>query len=225
MKKYLSSVLSLALSVSAYAQQTKPVQYKLPDGQMVSHAQLDSVDKAWGGHGYMLSHDSSNPAIAAVSPMTDEYLKKRAEEDANLKALLNRPAPNFTLTDIKGKKWTLATLKGKTVVLNFWFTTCPGCIQEMPELNALQKSYAKSDVVFLAPGLDDAKAIKRFLKSHPFRYNLLANGDAVSELYRVSAFPTSMVIDPQGVIRFQQVGGKNIKEEITAAIASIRKNY
>jgi len=224
MNKYFSSLLPLAFSVSAYAQQANLVQYKLPDGKIVSRVQLDSVDKAWGGHGYLLKHDPSNPKIAAVSPMTDEYLKKRAEEDANLKALLNQPAPDFTLTDLNGKKWTLAALKGKTVVLNFWFVNCPACVQEMPELNALQKSYAKSNVVFLAPGLDDAKAIKGFLKNHAFTYNLLTKGDAVSDIYRVSSFPTSMVIDPEGIIRFQQVGGKNIKEEITAAIAGIRKN-
>lgn len=214
-------MLSLSFSVAVYAQQAKPVQYKLPDGKIVSRSQLDSVDKAWGGRGYLLNHDPSNPMIAAVSPMTDEYLKARADEAAYLKGLLNTEAPNFTLTDLKGKKWTLSALKGKTVVLNFWFNTCPGCIQEMPELNTLQKSYAKSNVVFLAPGLDDAKAIKSFLKSHSFTYNLLTDGGAVSKLYRVSSFPTSMVIDPKGIIRFQQVGGQNIKEEITAAISAI----
>lgn len=224
MKRYVTSMLLIGLSAYVYAQQAKPVQYKLPDGKMVSRSQLDSVDKAWGGRGYLLKHDASDPTIAAVSPMTDDYLKKRAEEDANLKALLNKPAPDFTLTDIKGKQWTLAALKGKTVVLNFWFTTCPGCIQEMPELNALQKSFSKSEVVFLAPGLDDATSIKRFVKSHPFAYTLLPKAEDLSSIYHISAYPTSMVLDPQGIIRFQQVGGKNIKEEIAAAIANIHNN-
>lgn len=221
MKTYLTSIVLLALSLSVLAQQAKKVQYKLPDGKIVSQNQLDSVNKAWGGHGYLLKHDDSNQSIALVSPMTDEYLKKRAEEDAKLKALMNQPAPDFTLTDLKGKQWTLSGLKGKIVVLNFWFTTCPGCIQEMPELNKLVKKYAPKEVVFLAPGLDDAKTINRFLKSHPFNYTLLQKAETTSNVYQVNAFPTSIVIDPKGIIRYQQVGGENIDQNISAAISKI----
>ena len=211
----------LALSLSVHAQQVNHVQYKLPDGKIVSQNQLDSVNKAWGGRGYLLRHDDSNPKIALVSPMTDEYLKKRAEEDAKLKALLNQPAPDFTLTDLKGKPCTLSALKGKIVVLNFWFTTCPGCIQEIPELNKLKKKYAQKGVVFLALGLDNEKTIKRFLKSHPFEYRLLQKAQITSDRYQINAYPTSMVIDRGGVIRYQQVGGENIEEHIATAIDKI----
>ncbi|GAB2698683.1 hypothetical protein GCM10027037_23760 [Mucilaginibacter koreensis] len=208
----------LALSLSVRAQQTNQVQYKLPDGKIVSEHQLDSVNKAWGSRGFLMNHNTAHPEIVVISPMTDEYLKERAEQDATLKLLLNKPAPDFTLTDVKGKQWKLSALKGKTVVLNFWFTTCTGCVQEMPELNKLEKSYTNNNVVFLAPGLDDAKAINHFLKNHPFNYTLLPKAKTVSELYHVNTYPTSMVIDPEGIIRFQQVGGKNIEDALSAAI-------
>jgi peroxiredoxin len=224
MKKYISgALLLLASSLTSYAQQSNQTLYKLPDGKIIGHDRLDSDNAAWGNRGFLMTHNDSDTAMIRVSPMTEAYLKQMADNEANLKALLNKPAPNFTLTDLSGKKWVLSTLKGRTVVLNFWFTTCVGCIQEMPELNELQKTYAKSSTVFLALGLDDAKATKRFVTGHPFNYTLLPKSKAVSDLYHVSAYPTSIVIDPKGVIRLQQVGGKNIKAEIIAAINNTNK--
>jgi peroxiredoxin len=225
MKRYISGALMLlASSVTVYAQQANQARYKLPDGKIISHDRLDSVNAAWGNRGFLMKHNDADTSITAISPMTEEYLKKMADNEANLKALLNKPAPDFTLTDLEGKKWVLSALKGRTVVLNFWFTTCAGCIQEMPELNELQKSYAKSPTVFLALGLDDAKEMKRFLTSHPFSYTLLPKAKAVSDLYHVSAYPTSIVIDPKGIVRLQQVGGKDIKAELIAAINNTNNN-
>lgn len=221
MKKYLSSALLLVISLSACAQQGNQSKYKLPDGKIVSADKLDSVNKAWGGRGYLMKHDESTPDVVTVSPMTDEFLRKQAEEKASLDAMLNKPAPDFTLTDLAGKQWKLDELRGKTVVLNFWFTTCPACIQEMPELNDLAKSYKGAQVVFLALGRNDAKEIKRFLKDHPFNYTHLQNADNIGDLYNINSFPTSMVIDPQGIIRFVQIGGSNIKQQIATAINKI----
>ena len=140
MKQNLVCILLLIISFSASAQQTNLSNYKLPDGKLVRSNQLDSVDKAWGGHGFSLKHDTSTLGIINVIPMTAEFLKKQAENKENLDALLNKPAPDFTLKDLTGKKWRLSQLKGKTVVLNFWFTTCPPCIQEIPDLNELTRT-------------------------------------------------------------------------------------
>jgi thiol-disulfide isomerase/thioredoxin len=218
MKKYLSAALLFSISLSACAQQAQQPQYKLPDGKIIRADQLDSVNNAWGGLGYLMKHDKSDPGVIYISPMTDEFLKKQEEEKAKLNTLVTKPAPDFTLKDLTGKKWRLAELKGKTVVLNFWFTTCPACIQEMPKLNQLAGSYKDRPVIFLALGRDDATAINRFLKVRPFAYTHLQNADSVGDIYRVNSYPTSMVIDTKGVIRFIQVGGEDIKERIATAI-------
>ncbi|WP_454803194.1 redoxin domain-containing protein [Mucilaginibacter phyllosphaerae] len=218
MKKYLRAALLFSISLSACAQQAKHPSYKLPDGKIVQADQLDSVNNSWGGRGYLMKHEKSDPGVIYISPMTDEFLKKQDEEKAKLNALLNKPAPDFTLKDLTGKQWRLTELKGKTVVLNFWFTTCPACIQEMPELNQLAGSYKNHPVIFLALGRDDAIAIKRFLKVRPFAYTHLQNADSVGDLYQVNSYPTSIVIDPKGIIRFVQVGGEDIKDRIATAI-------
>ncbi|MBS7565377.1 TlpA family protein disulfide reductase [Mucilaginibacter sp. Bleaf8] len=224
MKNSLSGVLLIVIPISAYAQQTEQPKYKLPDGKIVRFDQLDSINKAWGGRGYLMKHDESDSGVTIISPMTDEFLRKQAEDKANLNALLNQPAPDFTLTDLTGKKWNLSALKGKTVVLNFWFTTCPACIQEVPQLNELTKNHQGSRVIFLGLGLDDAAVIKRFLKKHPFNYTVLQNADTAGKLYRVNSYPTSIVIDPKGVIRFIQVGRQNIRQQVSNAISQISNN-
>src|ERR687893_223477 len=64
-------------------------------------------------------------------------------------------APAFSLTSMDGKKFELASLRGKVVVINFWFTGCPPCIEEMPKLNELVEKFKDKDVVFIAPTWDN----------------------------------------------------------------------
>jgi thiol-disulfide isomerase/thioredoxin len=215
MKRYLLLALLSYISFNVKAQ-TKP-RYFLPDGKIIAEAQLDSINKAWGNKGFLMKHDDKTPDQIHVLPMTDEFLKRAAEEKAGLDKMLNHQAPDFTLTDVDGKTWSLAELKGKIVVLNFWFTTCMPCIDEMPKLNLVKKKYADK-VVFLAFGLNDSDTIKAFLKNHPFDYTLFPETKTIGQAYQVEGYPTSMVIDAKGVIRFVQAGGKNIEQTLPSAI-------
>jgi peroxiredoxin len=225
MKKILMLAISNCLILSAMAQGLPDnAKYILPDGKVLIANKLDSVEKAWGNRGFMMSHDDKHPDEIHISPMTDEFLKAAAEKKANLEKMLNQPAPDFSLTDITGKKWSLAALKGKTVVLNFWFTTCIPCIEEMPKLNDIKKQYSDAGVVFLAMGRDDSAAIKAFLKAHPFEYALIAKTTEIGKAYHVSNYPTSMVIDPKGIIRFLQIGGNDISKSLPAAIEAAQKS-
>jgi thiol-disulfide isomerase/thioredoxin len=215
MKRYVLLALLSYSSLHVKAQTKR--QYFLPDGKKITETQLDSVNKAWGGKGFLMNHVDQHPDEIHVSPMTDEFLKQAADEKANLDKILNQPAPDFSLTDVDGKTWSLADLKGKIIVLNFWFTTCMPCIDEMPKLNLIKKKYADK-VVFLAFGLNDSGTIKAFLKNHPFDYTLFPETKAIGQAYHVAGYPTSMVIDTKGVIRFLQAGGKGIDQALPSAI-------
>lgn len=110
-------------------------------------------------------------------------------------------AKDFTVTDLAGKKWSLSQLKGKTVVLNFWFTSCAPCIQEMPELNTLSDKYKKNEnIVFLAITYDTKEVIEKFLSKREFKFNLVPKSIDVINEYGVSSYPTSLVIDGDGKI-------------------------
>jgi peroxiredoxin len=222
MKKILSMALLVGSSLAALAQKSEQMRFFLPNGKEIKADQLDSVKKAWGNRDPLMSHDDEHPNEMHLSPMTDAYIKQMKNEKEELQKLLNKPAPDFSLSDLSGKVWKLSALKGKIVVLNFWFTTCPGCVQEMPELNQLKKRFTVSDVVFLALTFNDAETIRVFLKNHPFNYTILPKAQPVCNAYHINSYPTSVIIDPKGIIRFLQVGGTDIKEKLTKLITDIR---
>jgi peroxiredoxin len=195
--------------------------YALKDGSPLAYDKIDSVLAAWGGK-FTLTHSVDDKIILAPSDPGDE--KKLLEYMSGMGAMIGQPAKDFELKDIEGKSHSLAALKGKTVVLNFWFTNCGGCVQEMPELNKLQQQYADKNVVFLALGLDDATRTRAFLKTHDFHYTLLTDAKATNADYNVTMYPISMLIDKTGIIRFVQVGGQNITESLGTAITTAAAN-
>jgi peroxiredoxin len=133
--------------------------------------------------------------------------------------LIGTKATDFNLKDLKGKTHLLSELKGKVVVLNFWFVECKPCIMEMPELNELVEEFKEKNIVFLAIALNDKKELKKFLKTTDFNYKVVANGQTSADSYGVKGFPTNVIIDQNGIIHYVSTGiGPNNKENLQKAI-------
>jgi thiol-disulfide isomerase/thioredoxin len=114
---------------------------------------------------------------------------------------------SFKAKDMSGKRYTLKDLVGKVVVLNFWFIGCPPCRMEIPELNKVVEQYKdNSDVIFLAIALDDYYSIKEFVKRAPYNYNIIDGGRYIAEKYGIHLFPTHVVLDRTGTVRFHTSG-------------------
>jgi len=121
-------------------------------------------------------------------------------------ALIGRPAPDFSVQDSE-RNVALRQLRGKVVVLNFWATWCPPCVEEMPSLTAMQQRLADHVVVLAVSTDTDEAAYRRFLREH--NINLLTVRDAQqssNQLYGTVKFPESYVIDPRGIVRRKFVG-------------------
>lgn len=114
---------------------------------------------------------------------------------------------NQRMVAMDGKRYSLKELKGKVVVLNFWFINCPPCRLEIPHLNNMLESYkGREDVIFLAVALDEAYDLKKFLKETPFNYKIIDGGRYVASEYGINLYPTHVVLDKEGKVVFHTSG-------------------
>lgn len=144
---------------------------------------------------------------------------------------INIPAPDFTIHDADHSV-TLSQLHGQIVVLNFWATWCPPCIDEMPSLERLQQRFHGKGVTVLAVSVDDdANDYHQFLKDH--NIDLLTVREAgqktdtgviapVSSKYGTFKLPETYIIDRNGVIRRKFIGAVNWNQpEITEYLSRL----
>jgi peroxiredoxin len=126
--------------------------------------------------------------------------------NSNRPPKIGETAPDFTVTDAQ-RTVTLSQYRGKPVLLNFWATWCPPCIEEMPSLVQLQKQMGdKVTVIAVSEDADDS-AYKQFVRDHGI--NLLTVRDpkqTANALYGTFKFPETYVIDRDGVIKRKFIG-------------------
>ena len=121
-------------------------------------------------------------------------------------ALIEKPAPNFTLRDLKGNQVSLSDFRGQPVVLNFWATWCSPCRVEIPYLEALYTKYKDQGLVILGMNTEtDYMKVKRFAVPR-ISYTVLLDGGTQAQGYDVSGIPCTYYIDRKGIIRHRSVG-------------------
>jgi cytochrome c biogenesis protein CcmG, thiol:disulfide interchange protein DsbE len=120
---------------------------------------------------------------------------------------IGTPAPDFTVQDAD-RKVTLSDFRGKVIVLNFWATWCPPCVDEMPSLVQLQHRFKDKGVVLLGVSLDvDGDAYHKFLKDHNIDFLTVRDADQKSNnLYGTFKFPETYIIDRSGIVRRKFIG-------------------
>lgn len=141
------------------------------------------------------------------------------DEDSNVSPLQGKPAPEFSLNDLNGKKVSLADFKGKAVLLNFWATWCAPCKVEIPWFLKLRQQYSAQGFEVVGVSSDDLdkddkakfftqKAeIAKFVEQQGMTYPVLIDGDSISQPYGgVDSLPTSFFIDRKGFVVAQTVG-------------------
>src|SRR5690242_1719654 len=214
MKTKNFSLLFLLLSFSfVFLQQAKAqdnkispqkIYFKSERGPYWNKSQLDSFLQSKNNNRYKLvtrltgkeeHHDSLVYRI--------DIIMDPAPEDASGKPLAGHELPAFDLKDLSGNKVSPESLKGKPVVINFWFTSCAPCISEMRALNVLREKFKDSDVVFLAITFDKKATVLNFLKKHFFNFTIIP--DAMTYCYHItSIYPITLFVDRNGIIRFAE---------------------
>ena len=117
-----------------------------------------------------------------------------------------RQQADFTLADLEGKPWSLKSLEGKVVLVNFWATWCPPCRKEMPDLESLYKQFQKQGLVILAISDEDASKVKSFIAEQGVSYPVLLDpGRKVNTLFHVMGIPKTFIYDRSGKLAAESI--------------------
>jgi len=119
-----------------------------------------------------------------------------------------RVAPELRLSELNGGQRDLASLKGKVVLVNFWATWCPPCVEEIPSLQRLYQSLSPQGLEILAVDVgESAKTMQKFLADKPIAFPVLMDmqGEALRR-WGIYAFPTTLVLDRSHRIRYAVFG-------------------
>jgi len=180
--------------------------------------------------------------------------------DSSKTDLLDKMAPDFAGESLTNKNWDNEKLKGKVVLLNFWFIGCPPCMGEIKYFNRLHDAFADSDFLLLsiAPQVREdlllfndttsesvPATVRNYFKGEPVRYEVIpacgsrlhddpnkvgVECDHITKDFFVQAYPSTFILDKQGIIRHVQVGFRNtdlgqpsVMEEYTAIIERLLK--
>lgn len=163
--------------------------------------------------------------VAVLRATTEEEKLEMKEMNAKMgepSKHIGTDAKPFNVTDMDGNKYSLEDLKGKIIVLNFWFVECKPCVMEMPDLNKIVEHYKDEDIVFLGFAINDKSAIDSFLEKKEFKYNIVPDSKEVINSYGINSFPTHIIIDKNSKITFSVSGlGPTTINDIEKEIKSL----
>lgn len=178
------------------------------DGRIISEKEFQTYKGTHTFHKLIKGKNGQDTIV--ISPPKAKLRKKVANDKQKLLELKGKTIKPFNVNDIYGNSYSSEFLKGKVVVMNFWFVACSPCVKEIPDLNEVVEKYQnRDDVVFLAFAKDTESLLGKFLAHTQFEYNIIPRAAPISKLYNVYAYPTHIVVDKNGMIQSAEVGYKS----------------
>jgi thiol-disulfide isomerase/thioredoxin/outer membrane lipoprotein-sorting protein len=134
--------------------------------------------------------------------------REQAPQTAGRVDLTGKDAPLFRGVSLDGKTYSLAELKGKPVLLDFWATWCGPCIRSMPTLDKIHNDYRDKGLVVLGIDVGEKReTVEKFLQTKPIAYPVIMGDEAgIPSAYGIQVFPTFVMIGPDGKVSATQFG-------------------
>jgi thiol-disulfide isomerase/thioredoxin len=164
---------------------------------------LGGILVTWAAARYARNVESRQPVldVAADPAAGAEKVTLRFYRDP-------KPAPVFTATDLDGRPISMAALRGKVVIVNFWATWCGPCRAEVPDLVALQEKYPDTlQVIGISEDEAGVEVVKRFAAEHKINYPVVMMTPEIEKLFPgIGALPTSFIVDRESRVVQKHVG-------------------
>jgi len=225
LKKY-EEALPMAINIEAKAEKKSPYR-------------VEPIVKCY------LGLDKMNEAVKAVNKMVELGFKNlyyfEEKPFSKLKKLdvypeieqkikdnigLDKPAKDFTLTDLNGKEFTLSKMTGKVILIDFWATWCVPCRKEIPNLVKCYDELNKKGFEILGISLDSEnklEELKKFVTKEKMNWPVFYSGkgwpDPTARMYEVNSIPSTWLIDKKGVLRYFALHGDKVKEKVEELLA------
>ncbi len=146
--------------------------------------------------------------IAGYSYCAAKKVRSKDAKKTSVSAEKWGNAPDFTFKKVGGEKFTLSSLKGKVIILDFFATWCPPCRQEIPDFIQLKKDYEKKGLEIVGISLDKSEStVKEFYDKNGMNYIVVMGNNDIGDKYGgVSGIPTTFIIDRKGDIVNKHIG-------------------
>jgi peroxiredoxin len=135
--------------------------------------------------------------------------------------VVGKLAPDFRCTDVAGREVKLSNLKGRVVVLDFWYVACGPCRAQFPHLRQIVERHADKPLTLVGISEDEDRSVwEAFLKNENLPWAQWYSGPkGVVADWSITVFPTCYVIDAKGVIRFVNPRGEDLDKALDSLVA------
>lgn len=140
--------------------------------------------------------------------MSKSIVIENSEKKVGTGTSVGKKAPNFNFSTLKGENLSLKDFRGKVVVLDFMATWCPPCKEQIDQIKEIKTAYGESEVAILSMGIDPSESeedLKDFKTNFEAEWKFTQSPEQGTE-YGISAIPTLLIIDKEGIIRFRESG-------------------
>lgn len=213
--KNLITILLLFISMISFSQ----TEYYTTDGEnritkkeaeKILSVKVEKVSKVMGKklYGSLTVTDTETKKDSIISRITFAISDKQSENLINsgpLSDYKDKGFPKFDLNTLTDKNFNSEKLIGKPTMINFWFTRCAPCIDEMPVLNKIKEKY-KDDFNFIAITYEKKEDVEKFLIKHPFDFEHLVDAKDFTDQLEIQAYPMNLFLDKNGVLKYVKSG-------------------